>query len=64
LSIAETDSRAILIEATFTLLPDREQVHIEWRRLVVVHSVMGVQVHDARIVAAMLFQRDHSPADP
>src|SRR5438270_8079164 len=54
LSIAETDRRAALIEATFSLLPDREQVHTEWRRLVVVHSVMGVQVHDARIVAAML----------
>jgi len=54
LSIAETDRRAALIEATFSLLPDNAQVHTEWRRLVVVHSVMGVQVHDARIVAAML----------
>jgi predicted nucleic acid-binding protein len=54
LNIAETDRRAALIEATFSLLPDREQVHAEWRRLVVVHSVMGVQVHDPRIVAAML----------
>jgi predicted nucleic acid-binding protein len=53
LSIAETDRRAALIEASFTLLPDSEQVHAEWRRLVVVHSVVGVQVHDARLVAAM-----------
>src|SRR5690348_6506937 len=51
LSIAETDRRAALIEATFSLLPDKEQVHAEWRRLVVVHSVSGIQVHDARIVA-------------
>jgi predicted nucleic acid-binding protein len=54
LSIAETDRRAALIEATFSLLPDNAQVHTECRRLVVVHSVMGVKVHDARIVAAML----------
>jgi predicted nucleic acid-binding protein len=54
LSIAETDRRAALIEATFSLLPDNPQVHAEWHRLVVVHSVIGVQVHDARIVAAML----------
>jgi hypothetical protein len=35
-------------------LPDSERVHKEWRRLVVTHSVAGVQVHDARLVAAML----------
>ena len=53
LNVAETDPRAALIEASFTLLPDSEKVHAEWRRLVVSHAVMGVQVHDARIVAAM-----------
>ena len=29
-------------------------MYLEWRRLVVTHSVAGVQVHDARLVAAML----------
>jgi predicted nucleic acid-binding protein len=53
LSIAETDRRAELIESGFIRLPDVEQVHAEWRRLVVVHSVVGVRVHDARLVAAM-----------
>ena len=53
LNIAETDRRAELIESSFTLLPDNEQVHTVWRRLVVVHSVIGVKVHDARLVAAM-----------
>jgi predicted nucleic acid-binding protein len=53
LSIAETNQRAQLIESTFTLLPDNEQIHGEWRRLVVTHSVVGVKVHDARLVAAM-----------
>ena len=28
-------------------------VHQEWRRLLVTHNVSGVQVHDARLVAAM-----------
>ncbi len=54
LRIAEADRRAMAIESKFELLPDTERVHIEWRRLVVVHSVSGVQVHDARIVATML----------
>jgi predicted nucleic acid-binding protein len=53
LSIAETDRRAELIEAGFMLLADAEEVHAEWRRLVVIHSVIGVKVHDARLVAAM-----------
>ncbi len=53
LSIPETDHRAQLREAGFFRLPDTEKAHAEWRRLVVVHSVCGVQVHDARLVAAM-----------
>ena len=60
LTIAETDERARLIESRFRLLPDNERVHAEWRRLVVSHSVAGVQVHDARLVAAMLV---HGVAD-
>jgi predicted nucleic acid-binding protein len=53
LSIAEADRRAELIEASFVRLPEDEQIHAEWRRLVVTHSVVGVKVHDARLVAAM-----------
>lgn len=53
LSVAETDRRAELIENSFALLRDTARVHVEWRRLVVVHSVIGVKVHDARLVAAM-----------
>src|SRR5260370_14565981 len=45
---------AELIEKSFALLPDTEQAHSEWRRLVVIHFVVGVKVHDARLVAAML----------
>jgi predicted nucleic acid-binding protein len=53
LSVAETDRRARLIERLFTLLPDRAEIHSEWRSLVVTYEVSGVQVHDARLVAAM-----------
>ena len=54
LTTAQTDERATLLENRFLLLPDNERVHAEWRRLVVVHKVAGVQVHDTRLVAAML----------
>lgn len=53
LTVAETDRRARLVEATFQLLPDNAAIHTEWRSLVVSHSVSGVQVHDTRLVAAM-----------
>jgi predicted nucleic acid-binding protein len=42
-----------LIERFFPVLPDSSEVYHEWRRLVVVFSVSGVQVHDARLVASM-----------
>ena len=43
-----------LIEKVFPLLPDDARVHREWRKLVLSFGVSGVQVHDTRIVAAML----------
>ena len=36
------------------MLPDTPEVHVLWRRLLVAHAVSGVQVHDARLAAAML----------
>ena len=53
LTVAEADYEASLLERQFTLLPESEHVHTEWRRLVVAHSVSGTKVHDARLVAAM-----------
>jgi predicted nucleic acid-binding protein len=35
------------------LLPDSLATFQEWRRLVVAHSVKGVEVHDAKLVASM-----------
>jgi predicted nucleic acid-binding protein len=45
--------RAEQIEAKFLLLPDAPEIHTEWRLLLVTHSISGVQVHDARLAAAM-----------
>lgn len=53
LSIADTDRQVRAIEKGMRLLPDSEAVYNEWRRLVVSHSILGVKVHDARLVAAM-----------
>src|SRR5213593_1900946 len=52
LSIQETDRKARLIEKHFNFLADSAATHEEWRRLIVSHSVAGVQVYDARIAAS------------
>src|ERR1700732_3414318 len=53
LSPQEADRRARCFEDKLRLLPDSLAVHQEWRKLLVVSNVTGVQVHDARLVAAM-----------
>ncbi len=52
-SIAQTNAELSKIELVFDILPDTEEVYRNWRELVVSHSVSGIQVHDAKIVAAM-----------
>jgi predicted nucleic acid-binding protein len=54
LSIAKTDLHLKRFERFFTILPDTKDVYKNWRKLVVKHSVLGIQVHDAKIVAAMI----------
>ena len=41
------------IERILTLLRDSPATYTEWKRLVIKHSVVGVKVHDTRLVAAM-----------
>jgi predicted nucleic acid-binding protein len=53
LSISDAEDEVRLIEREFILLPDTEQIHLIWRRLVNDHGVRGRQVHDARLVATM-----------
>ena len=42
------------LELLFPLLPDSSDVYPIWRRLVVQYGVSGKEVHDARLVAAMI----------
>lgn len=57
LTVAEAEREVRVIEAGMSLLPDNEAVYREWRRIVVQYSVSGVQVHEARLAAAMYVHR-------
>jgi predicted nucleic acid-binding protein len=50
---AKTDSEISRLESLLTVLPDSQAIYREWRKVVLDNSVLGKQVHDARIVAAM-----------
>lgn len=41
------------IERVFAMLPDHPAIFAVWKRLVMTHGVIGSQVYDARLVAAM-----------
>ena len=53
LTAAEAHREVQAIETGMSLLPDSEAVYREWKRIVVEYGVSGVQVHDARLAAAM-----------
>lgn len=53
LSPAQADAEVKRIESLLMVALDNASIYPEWRKLVVQHAVSGVQVHDARIVAAM-----------
>ena len=53
LTVEEVAARISAIKSTLTLLPDVDGIFEEWQRLVVQHQVLGKQVYDARLVAAM-----------
>lgn len=53
LSVGDAERQVYAIEVGMNLLPDGEAVYREWRRIVVQYGVLGVQVHDARLAAAM-----------
>jgi predicted nucleic acid-binding protein len=56
LTPAQADAEVRQLEALFPLLLETPALYVQWRRLVVAHSVSGVQVHDARLAAIMLVQ--------
>jgi predicted nucleic acid-binding protein len=53
LSSEKADKLLSLVERLFPILPDVPAVYPEWRRLTNTFKVMGIQVHDARLVAIM-----------
>jgi len=53
LTVQDADREVALIESGMELLPDSAATYREWRRIVVQYAVSGVQVHDARLAAAM-----------
>ena len=53
LAPAAADRMIRLFERLFPVLPDVPAIYPEWRRLVLTYGVSGVQVHDARLAAAM-----------
>ncbi|AFY80075.1 type II toxin-antitoxin system VapC family toxin [Oscillatoria acuminata] len=53
-SPGETAAEVNRLKGLFLLLPDRLAIYSEWERLVLSYGVRGVNVHDARLVAAML----------
>ena len=57
LNVLEAEREVQAIESGMTLLTDGEAVYRAWRRLVTQYGISGVQVHDARLAAAMHVHR-------
>ncbi len=54
MSLAEASAELHRVEALFPILPDVPEIYPEWKRIVLEYGVMGVNVHDARLVAVIL----------
>jgi len=53
-TIAETKIEIDRLKSLFILLPDQEEIYLQWENLVTTYQVKGVNVHDAKLVAGML----------
>jgi predicted nucleic acid-binding protein len=53
LTTAEATHELTKLKALFAILPDTADIFPEWEQLVVKHQVLGKQVYDTRLVAAM-----------
>jgi predicted nucleic acid-binding protein len=53
MSVDETAQHIAAFKTVFELVPDNDSIFSEWEQLVVRHQVIGKQVYDARIAAAM-----------
>ncbi len=54
LTISEALNESVLLKDLFILQPDTPAIFSEWEKLVVKYQVIGKQVHDTRLVAAMM----------
>ncbi|MFM7363849.1 MAG: type II toxin-antitoxin system VapC family toxin [Cuspidothrix sp.] len=54
LSITQAEEESAKLKKIFILELDTPQIFTEWESLVIKYQVMGKQVHDARLAAAML----------
>lgn len=54
LSVSQTDKYLSRLERQFAVRTESAASFAIWRRLIVTHTVQGVQVHDARIAGLML----------
>jgi predicted nucleic acid-binding protein len=52
-NVSTTNNEVSRLENLLFVLPDSQSIYREWKKLVFKHSVLGKQVHDTRIVAAM-----------
>ena len=51
---SQVERIATRIESNFHLLPETAEIFPQWKRLVAAHSVSGLKVYDARLVASAL----------
>jgi predicted nucleic acid-binding protein len=54
LTIEETEYEVRKFKRLFTFYDDEPNLFAEWENLVTKHQVLGKNVHDARLVAAMI----------
>jgi predicted nucleic acid-binding protein len=52
--VAQADAEITRLERIFTILPEIPSIYPQWRQLVLAHQVRGVNVHDTKLVAAMM----------
>jgi PIN domain len=57
LTISEARTQLERLEGLFLVLADIPEIYPEWKRLVLQYGVVGVNVHDAKLVASMLVYR-------
>jgi predicted nucleic acid-binding protein len=57
LDVVTTTHKLAQLKTFFTLQPDTPDIFFEWEKLVFKYQVVGKQVHDTRLVAAMIAHR-------